>query len=99
MEQNTKNALFSDLANEDIQYFKGIYAGVSEFTDKETKKTTYCYRVVLADFKNQTADIQKFYVEKPFDSKIDFLTPCVIGLDVKVGSKYSTLVSIEPLKK
>ena len=55
---------------------------------------------IIPCFKTESASIQTFYLKEQKDiSKIGFLTPCVIGVNVIPGNKYSTLVSIEPIKK
>ena len=99
MEQNTKNALFSALKNEAPQYYNVIYGGSRTYLNKEKNTTSYIYSVIFADFEKQTTSLQDFYLNEALDvSKLEFLTPCRIGVRVTPGSKYSTLVSIEPVK-
>lgn len=100
MEQNTKNALFDALRNEEAQKYNVLYAGERTYTNKDTNKTSYIYSFIFADFNKKQAFLQDFYCDESKDtSKIEFLTPCVIGVRVTPGNKYSMLESIEPIKK
>lgn len=99
MEQNTKNALFSALKNEKPQYYNVLYGGSRTYVNKESNKTSYIYTVIFADFEKQTTSLQDFYLNEPLDtSKVEFLSPCCIGVNVTPGNKYSSLVSIESIK-
>lgn len=100
MTNEAKNSLFSELMNEAPISYKVLYCGSREYLDKENNTTKYIYNFLFCDFEQKSASMQTFYVDKQFDlTNIDFLSPCIIKIKQQPGSKYSTLVAVESIKK
>lgn len=100
MTNEAKNSLFSELMNEAPISYKVLYCGSREFLNKEDNTTKYIYNFLFCCFEKKSASMQTFYVDKQFDlTNIDFLSPCIIKIKQQPGSKYSTLVAVESIKK